>query len=67
LHTEIGQQELSYQLYFFPTALAGLLRRAMGMELRHQYVSGYRPSNEVHDFRWRKIKIKLRPPRGFPP
>jgi Ca-activated chloride channel homolog len=39
----------------------------IGMELRNQYVLGYRPSNHVHDARWRKIKVKLRAPRGLPP
>lgn len=39
----------------------------IGMELRNQYVLGYRPSNKAHDARWRKIKIKLRPPKGLPP
>jgi Ca-activated chloride channel homolog len=39
----------------------------IGMELRNQYVLGYRPSNRVHDARWRKIKVKLRPPKGLPP
>ncbi len=39
----------------------------IGMELRNQYVLGYRPSNKSHDARWRKIKIKLRPPKGLPP
>jgi Ca-activated chloride channel homolog len=36
-------------------------------ELRNQYVLGYRPSNHAHDARWRKIKVKLRPPKGLPP
>jgi Ca-activated chloride channel family protein len=39
----------------------------IGMELRNQYVLGYRPSNKVHDARWRKVKIKLRAPKGLPP
>jgi Ca-activated chloride channel homolog len=39
----------------------------IGMELRNQYVLGYRPSNKAHDARWRKIKIKLRAPKGLPP
>ncbi|MBZ5700987.1 MAG: VWA domain-containing protein [Acidobacteriia bacterium] len=39
----------------------------IGMELRNQYVLGYRPSNKVHDARWRKIKVKLRALRGLPP
>src|SRR6266481_4516811 len=39
----------------------------IGTELRNQYVLGYRPSNKAHDARWRKIKIKLRTPKGLPP
>ncbi len=39
----------------------------IGMELRNQYVLGYRPSNKAHDARWRKVKIKLRAPKGLPP
>jgi Ca-activated chloride channel homolog len=39
----------------------------IGMELRNQYVLGYRPSNRAHDARWRKIKVKLRAPKGLPP
>ena len=39
----------------------------IGMELRNQYVLGYQPSNKSHDARWRKIKIKLRAPKGLPP
>src|SRR3981189_233203 len=39
----------------------------IGLELRNQYVLGYRPSNKARDGRWRKIKIKLRAPRGLPP
>lgn len=39
----------------------------IGMELRNQYVLGYRPSNKARDARWRKIKIKLREPKGLPP
>lgn len=39
----------------------------IGLELRNQYILGYRPSNKTHDAKWRKIKIKLRPPKGLPP
>jgi Ca-activated chloride channel homolog len=39
----------------------------IGMELRNQYVLGYRPSNRARDGKWRKIKVKLRPPKGLPP
>jgi Ca-activated chloride channel family protein len=39
----------------------------IGMELRNQYVLGYSPSNKTSDGRWRKIKVKVHPPRGLPP
>jgi Ca-activated chloride channel homolog len=39
----------------------------ISMELRNQYVIGYRPTDRAHDGKWRKIKIKLRPPKGLPP
>jgi Ca-activated chloride channel homolog len=39
----------------------------ISMELRNQYVLGYRPSHRDHDGKWRKIKVKLRPPKGLPP
>jgi Ca-activated chloride channel family protein len=39
----------------------------IGMELRNQYVLGYRPTNVVKDGKWRKIKVKLQPPKGLPP
>jgi Ca-activated chloride channel family protein len=39
----------------------------ISMELRNQYVVGYKPSNREKDGKWRKIKIRLRPPKGLPP
>jgi|ERR1700690_2110836 len=39
----------------------------IGIELRNQYVLGYRPKNPGHDGKWRKIKVKLNPPKGLPP
>jgi Ca-activated chloride channel family protein len=39
----------------------------IGMELRNQYVLGYKPSNKAHDARWRKVKIKMHAPKGLPP
>lgn len=39
----------------------------IGMELRNQYILGYHPSNKSRDARWRKIKVKLRAPKGLPP
>src|SRR6202047_534226 len=39
----------------------------IGIELRNQYVIGYRPKNPMRDGKWRKIKVKLQPPKGLPP
>ncbi len=39
----------------------------IGIELRNQYVLGYRPTNPIKDGKWRKIKVKLLPPKGLPP
>jgi len=39
----------------------------IGVELRNQYVIGYRPTNAARDGKWRKVKVKLVPPKGLPP
>jgi Ca-activated chloride channel family protein len=49
-----------------PNELADVATK-IGIELRNQYVLGYRPSNQARDGRWRKIKVKLNPPKGLPP
>jgi Ca-activated chloride channel family protein len=49
-----------------PNDLADVATK-IGIELRNQYVLGYRPKNRAHDGKWRKIKVKLIPPKGLPP
>jgi len=49
-----------------PNDLADVATK-IGIELRNQYVLGYRPKNPGHDGKWRKIKVKLVPPKGLPP
>ncbi|MGH9354901.1 MAG: VWA domain-containing protein [Terriglobia bacterium] len=39
----------------------------ISIELRNQYVIGYKPSDLISDGRWRRIKVRLKPPRGLPP
>jgi Ca-activated chloride channel family protein len=39
----------------------------IGMELRNQYVLGYKPQDTRHNRAWRKIKVKLNAPKGLPP
>ncbi|HEV2378215.1 MAG TPA: VWA domain-containing protein [Terriglobia bacterium] len=38
----------------------------ISIELRNEYLIGYKPSNLVRDGRWRRIKVKLDAPRGLP-
>jgi len=35
------------------------IARQVSLELRNQYVLGYRPQNDAHDGQWRKIKVAL--------
>ena len=49
-----------------PNELADVATK-IGIELRNQYVLGYRPSDPGKDGKWRKIKVRLNPPKGLPP
>lgn len=39
----------------------------ISMELRNQYVLGYKPSNTQRDGKWHKIRVKVKPQKGLPP
>ncbi len=39
----------------------------IGIELRNQYILGYAPSNRDRDGKFRRVQVKLSPPRGLPP
>jgi Ca-activated chloride channel homolog len=47
-----------------PNDLADVATK-IGIELRNQYVLGYRPTNPAHDGKWHKIRVT--PPKGLPP
>jgi Ca-activated chloride channel homolog len=49
-----------------PNDLADVATK-IGIELRNQYVLGYRPKNLVADGKWHKVKVKLVAPKGLPP
>lgn len=36
------------------------------IELRNRYIVGYTPSNTERDGKYRRVEVKLRPPRGLP-
>lgn len=38
----------------------------IGLELRRQYSVGYTPKDFQPDGKWRKVKTKVKPPRGMP-
>ena len=38
----------------------------IALELRHQYSIGYTPKDFQADGKWRKLKVKVNPPRGLP-
>lgn len=53
---------------FFPETTAEMneIFERISVELRHQYSIAYRPANLVTDGKWRKLKVKVQPPRGLP-
>jgi hypothetical protein len=53
---------------FFPRSPAELedITTRIALVLRRQYSLGYIPANERRDGRWRKIKVRVKPPRGLP-
>jgi Ca-activated chloride channel family protein len=38
----------------------------IALELRHQYSLGYTPRDFQPNGKWRKVKVKVKPPRGMP-
>jgi len=38
----------------------------IALELRNQYSIGYTPKDFQPDGKWRKVKVKIKPPRGLP-
>jgi Ca-activated chloride channel homolog len=52
---------------FFPKSGAELeeITTRIALELRHQYSIGYSPTNVKRDGQWHKIKISVKPPKGW--
>ena len=53
---------------FYPTSDVELdeIFDRISIELRHQYSIGYTPKDFQPDGKWRKVKVKVKPPRGLP-
>ena len=52
---------------FFPDSVYELedICTKIGLELRNQYVLGYRSTNTTTDGKWRKIHLRVNPPKGL--
>jgi Ca-activated chloride channel homolog len=58
--------QISGGLAFFPDSVSELedICYKIALELRNQYVLGYHSTNEAKDGKWRKIRLKITPPKG---
>jgi Ca-activated chloride channel family protein len=52
---------------FFPDSVYELedICTKIAVELKNQYVLGYHSTNEAKDGKWRKIRLKVNPPKGI--
>lgn len=53
---------------FYPTTNVEMdeIFERIALELRNQYSVGYVPKDFVADGKWRRVRIRVKPPRGFP-
>jgi len=53
---------------FFPDSVYELedICTKIAVELKNQYVIGYHSTNEAKDGKWRKLRLKVNPPKGIP-
>jgi Ca-activated chloride channel homolog len=54
---------------FFPNSVNQLedICTRIAIELKNQYLLGYRSKNESKDGKWRQIHVEVNPPKGLPP
>ena len=53
---------------FFPDSVYDLedICAKIAVELKNQYVIGYNSTNAAKDGKWRKLRLKVNPPKGLP-
>lgn len=53
---------------FFPNSIYDLddICTKIAIELKNQYMLGYRSTHESADGKWRKVNLKISPPAGLP-
>jgi len=54
---------------FFPNSVNQLedICTRIALELKNQYLLGYRSTNAAKDGTWRQIHVEVNPPKGLPP
>jgi Ca-activated chloride channel family protein len=54
---------------FFPNSANQLedICTRIAIELKNQYLLGYRSTNESKNGQWRQIRVEINPPKGLPP
>jgi Ca-activated chloride channel homolog len=59
--------ELTGGTAFFPDSVFELedICSKIAVELKNQYVIGYHSTNEAKDGKWRKLRLKVNPPKGI--
>jgi Ca-activated chloride channel family protein len=60
--------ELTGGRSFFPDSVYELedICTKIAVELKNQYVIGYNSTNQAKDGKWRKLSMKIEPPKGLP-
>jgi Ca-activated chloride channel family protein len=60
--------ELTGGRSFFPDSVYELedICTKIAVELKNQYVIGFRSTNEMRDGKWRKLRVQVTPPKGLP-
>lgn len=63
-----GMSEESGGVYFPDVGIRSLVDvcNKIGLQLRYQYMLGYQPTNRQRDGKWRRVQVRLLPPRGLP-
>jgi VWFA-related protein len=59
--------EVTGGMNYFPTSIGEVesLCRRIAHDIRNQYVLGYYPTNSARDGSYRRVEVKINPPRGY--
>ncbi len=59
--------ELTGGMAYYPTSVEEVesLCRAIAHDIRNQYVLGYYPTNKARDGSYRRVEVRINPPKGY--